>query len=225
MSKTNSKSNELARADRARRVYFYSRYRRDKSPRNDAVGYTPPGCWPPELWLKLVRFCFKRSIDPDSYIQWALLIGVNCLGSAIVPSELLRPAIMNAYAADQPRIRHDKRQRKWSETHRFRANVAYHQAGGTPTEEALARALVLKSTDVSPLFRVAVARDIGGERFEKIAKVFEETALFQYQYFAKIYDEEWGEPWVQPWYRPAAAKLYDEEIYQHAFDEVEDDYV
>jgi hypothetical protein len=214
-----STTNESARADRVRMVYQYERFRLNQEFRHPTIGYASPDCWPPDVWRKLVRFCAKRSIDPAAYVQWALFLRGDWHNSIWEPNQLLQPAHMDAYTVDQPVIRLRVRQNKGIEIKRFRAEVAYEQAGGEPMGEALTIALLSDELEVSPLFRCAVAREIRSQQFDEIAKYFEDRALIQYQYLADLYDREWGIPWVQPWFRAAGAKLYNEAIYQNAFDE------
>ena len=193
-------------ADVARNAYQFERVRHDSFVQNRPVPYVVPDCWSEQTWLKLIRYCRHRHIDPVAYIQWGL--AQQPLGPALEPVQLLAPANMVAYVADAPRVRRIIRTTLHNNKEVARRSIIHLQGAGKPYEDACVITLVSGHLELSSLFRFSLAGSLNGEQFRQLADYFEGAALLQYQRNPDLYDVEWGPDWIRPGLREKAETFY-----------------
>lgn len=184
MSTSHLDLNQLA--DRLRKCYQLERNRLTVNQKGEAGYRTPttkrsggPEGRGSSVWVKLARFCAKQKIDPIRYIQWSLSIDRVLLGQPPEPNQLLSPTTMNEYRRDQDKQRLHNSRRFNHEMDVARIHFGSYRRSFKP-ERAWAIVLVEPFLEISPLMRYCLATIFGGERFHKIADIWEARALSQY---------------------------------------------
>jgi hypothetical protein len=148
----------------------------------------------PGVWVRLVRFCASRSIDPLAYLAWRFEEGLP--GRPPTPQELL-----NARAADAYRAALQEDGREIEVAYRVQQQAARtaillaQRLGGRTGPDAWAAVLLDEGLPLSALYRYALALSIGGARFERIAALYAAAAASQYRRHRAHYDAVWG-PWI-----------------------------
>lgn len=162
-------------------------FERDLLTKNFPVGvdeYVLPPCWRPghPVWRKLATFSRNRRIDPARYIRWSLDIPqIGYPPEVPEPNRLLECARMEHYMADRPRVRGRIAAKFAAEKRAALTGLSVRQ-GLHWDEPADAHLFVVTTSTInlSPLFRFALARSIGGERMTRVAGKYEAAALFQF---------------------------------------------
>ncbi len=148
-----------------------------------------------DVWVRLARFCAGRSIDPVAYIDWTFdnaLLG----RSAPAPRQLLNHQHARAFLDG---LKEDGREievafRVQQQTARTNMLLA-QRLGRQAPPDALAAVLLDESLPLSALYRYCLATSIGGERFRRIARLYEVEAARQYRRNRADYDAVWGR-WI-----------------------------
>ncbi|WP_439627002.1 hypothetical protein [Gemmata sp.] len=199
-------------------------FERDLLAKNFPVGgdgYRLPPCWRPghPVWRKLATFARNHRIDPARYVRWSLDVPqVGYPPEVPEPNRLLERARMERYAADRPKVRGRIAAKFALEKREARTMILCRQ-GAHGDEPAVANLFTVttSSLDLSPLFRFALARSIGGDRMMRVAGKYEDEALFQFSRdpdeYGAAYDSDDALP---DGFAEKAARFYAQIIAQHA---------
>ncbi len=201
-------------------VYQFERDLLTKNFPVGADGYALPACWRPghPVWRKLAVFSRTRRIDPARYVRWSLDVPqVGYPPEVPEPNRLLERRRMELYEADRPKV-----------CGRIKAMLANEKkkALGLLTlrqnlyrdEPADAQLFVVTSGTISlsPLFRFALSRSIGGEKMTRVAGKYEAEALFQFSRHPEEYASAYDIDDVLPdGFAEKAAEFYAQIIERH----------
>jgi hypothetical protein len=147
-----------------------------------------------DVWVQLVRFCRSRRIDPLAYIEWHFDNAL--LGSLREPKRLMDRKLAADFLADEEQERPEIEIAFRVQQQTARVHILLAQQGGKRTAgDAWASVLLDETLSLSALYRYCLAHSIGGDRFDRIAGLYEDEAIRQYRRNRSDYDVTWGQ-WV-----------------------------
>jgi hypothetical protein len=199
-------------------------FERDLLTKNFPVGadeYRLPSCWGPghPVWRKLATFTRNRRIDPARYVRWSLDVPqVGYPPEVPEPNRLLERRRMELYEADRPKVCGRIKAMLANEKKKALSLLILRQ--NLYRDEPAAAQLFVVTTgtiSLSPLFRFALSRSIGGEKMTRVAGKYEAEALFQFSRHPEEYASAYDIDDVLPdGFAEKAAGFYAQIVEQHA---------
>lgn len=205
-------SEQTVKAWRVKVVYMQERGRWETLKAGELVEYRPPRKYDgraavtidgeheeekakSSVWQKLVDWCKKKKIGPESYIRYAFQSVPLTYTSAPEPDQLMGDKYLKRWKKGKEKRRNDVRlqleiQRETARRHITVRQMVYEQ----PAEKAQI-AVIAGGGDLglSPLFCYCLATSIGTKKMRRIAQRLKAEAVLQFESSRKLYKELWAE--------------------------------
>lgn len=159
------------------------------------------------IWRTLADFFSANKIDPRLYIRVQFEPSQLGLRRAPEPTQLMTPECIHVYHQALARIGPTVELALLTQRAVASAAIVNNEELGCDRDQAVITVITNDSIELSPLFRYCLAWSMGTDKFRKLARLYQDHAVIQFQRFRQYYQRYWSE-WLPVGFVLLADKIY-----------------